>query len=165
MNWTTQLLKTIEAGTFLFLCHFLSSFPLSYFPIWCLYPLSEYRGFPCAANLVTQYTGSQKLQSLGRGRWVWIEKDKGKQARQQLSLVWQVSPKFRPNSKGTDSSIYSFIHSKWEQGKGTTLKGEMIGMLSCVIERVSSCNKTRKAWTVSGLWETDCFGHIPSPSQ
>lgn len=31
MNWTTQLLRTIKAGTFLFSHHSLSSFPLSTF--------------------------------------------------------------------------------------------------------------------------------------
>lgn len=54
------------------------------------------------------------------------------------------------------SLVCLFIQNGENREKAQLWKcwGEMIGSLSCIAWRISSCSKAGEAWTVSGLWET-----------
>lgn len=96
-----------------------------------------------------------------KGCWAWVEVRKKQSGQRQTGgpangsgLV--ISPKFRPNSKRSDVLIHSVIHNgeNREEVPLWTGWGEMIGILSCIMQRISSSSNTGRAWAVSDLWQT-----------
>lgn len=162
MNWTAQFLRTLEAGMFLFLCHSLSLFPLSSFPIWHLCPPSEDGGFPRAANLVTQYTGNQHC-------WAWVEESQEEEKRTKVNrqdscLQWDRSV---PGSGQMQRDlIHLFTHLFIQHGEDMEEVQfqkwweEMTGILSCVTERNFPVTRQEKHEELLAPGEQDCLGHM-----
>ena len=95
-----------------------------------------------------------------RGRWVKSKMNKGKQLRWQLLWVWQVNPRFRPNSKITDTLVTHLFIQKRENRKEVQhckYWGQRTEWGSCVIYSISSHSKAGKAWMTFGFKKTWLF--------